>query len=73
MSQWEHARRRLNVVYRSASKDPALEATYLRLLKEPSPHEKSIQRDLGRCVCMTVLPFTMLTLLQNVSSPCFLH
>ncbi|KAI1785190.1 RabGAP/TBC [Ganoderma leucocontextum] len=32
----------------SASKDPKLEATYLRLLKEPSPHEKSIQRDLGR-------------------------
>ncbi|PIL33862.1 hypothetical protein GSI_03568 [Ganoderma sinense ZZ0214-1] len=32
----------------SASKDPELEATYLRLLKESSPHEKSIQRDLGR-------------------------
>ncbi|KAM5535130.1 hypothetical protein V8D89_011216 [Ganoderma adspersum] len=32
----------------SASKDPVLEATYLRLLKESSPHEKPIQRDLGR-------------------------
>ncbi|KAH9917903.1 RabGAP/TBC [Epithele typhae] len=32
----------------SASKDPALEQTYLRLLKEQSPHEKAIMRDLGR-------------------------
>lgn len=32
----------------SASKDPELEQTYLRLLKEPSPHEKAINRDLGR-------------------------
>ncbi|KAI0644505.1 rab-GTPase-TBC domain-containing protein [Trametes meyenii] len=32
----------------SASKDPELEATYLRLLKETSPHEKAIMRDLGR-------------------------
>ncbi|KAI0829950.1 RabGAP/TBC [Trametes gibbosa] len=32
----------------SASKDPELEATYLRLLKETSPHEKAIIRDLGR-------------------------
>ena len=33
---------------RSASKDVELEATYLRLLKETSPHEKAILRDLGR-------------------------
>ncbi|KAH8107865.1 RabGAP/TBC [Cristinia sonorae] len=32
----------------SASKDPELEQTYLRLLKETSPHEKAINRDLGR-------------------------
>ncbi|KAI0360907.1 RabGAP/TBC [Trametes cingulata] len=32
----------------SASKDPELESTYLRLLKETSPHEKAIMRDLGR-------------------------
>jgi len=32
----------------AASKDPELEATYLRLLKETSTHEKSITRDLGR-------------------------
>ncbi|KIP08382.1 hypothetical protein PHLGIDRAFT_104314 [Phlebiopsis gigantea 11061_1 CR5-6] len=32
----------------SASKDPKLEQTYLRLLKEASPHEKAISRDLGR-------------------------
>ncbi|CAA7261604.1 unnamed protein product [Cyclocybe aegerita] len=32
----------------AASKDPELEATYLRLLKESSPHEKAITRDLGR-------------------------
>ncbi|KJA19900.1 hypothetical protein HYPSUDRAFT_43775 [Hypholoma sublateritium FD-334 SS-4] len=32
----------------AASKDPELEATYLRLLKETSVHEKSITRDLGR-------------------------
>ncbi|KAI0373490.1 RabGAP/TBC [Pilatotrama ljubarskyi] len=32
----------------SASKDPELENTYLRLLKETSPHEKAIMRDLGR-------------------------
>ncbi|KDQ53505.1 hypothetical protein JAAARDRAFT_80643 [Jaapia argillacea MUCL 33604] len=32
----------------SASKDPDLEATYLKLLKESSPHEKAIVRDLGR-------------------------
>ncbi|KAI0656663.1 rab-GTPase-TBC domain-containing protein, partial [Cubamyces menziesii] len=32
----------------SASKDPELETTYLRLLKETSPHEKAIMRDLGR-------------------------
>ncbi|KAI0256103.1 rab-GTPase-TBC domain-containing protein [Lactifluus subvellereus] len=32
----------------SASKDPQMEATYLKLLKETSPHEKAITRDLGR-------------------------
>ncbi|KAI0344866.1 RabGAP/TBC [Trametopsis cervina] len=32
----------------SASKDVALEETYLKLLKDPSPHEKAITRDLGR-------------------------
>ncbi|KAI0035883.1 RabGAP/TBC [Vararia minispora EC-137] len=32
----------------SASKDPELEATYIRLIKETSPHEKAIMRDLGR-------------------------
>ncbi|KAI0768422.1 rab-GTPase-TBC domain-containing protein [Irpex lacteus] len=32
----------------SASKDPDLEQTYLKLLKDPSPHEKAINRDLGR-------------------------
>lgn len=34
--------------YRAASKDAELEATYLKLLKETSPHEKAIMRDLGR-------------------------
>lgn len=34
--------------YRAASKDPELESTYLKLLKETSPHEKAITRDLGR-------------------------
>ncbi|THV06821.1 RabGAP/TBC [Dendrothele bispora CBS 962.96] len=32
----------------AASKDPELEQTYLKLLKESSPHEKAILRDLGR-------------------------
>ncbi|TFK44717.1 rab-GTPase-TBC domain-containing protein [Crucibulum laeve] len=32
----------------AASKDPELESTYLKLLKEASPHEKAITRDLGR-------------------------
>ncbi|KAF9012346.1 rab-GTPase-TBC domain-containing protein [Cyathus striatus] len=32
----------------AASKDPELESTYLQLLKETSPHEKAITRDLGR-------------------------
>ncbi|KDQ21745.1 hypothetical protein BOTBODRAFT_26172 [Botryobasidium botryosum FD-172 SS1] len=32
----------------SASKDTEMEATYATLLKETSPHEKSIHRDLGR-------------------------
>lgn len=34
--------------FRSASKDEQLEQTYLNLLKESSPHEKAILRDLGR-------------------------
>ncbi|KAI0277605.1 rab-GTPase-TBC domain-containing protein [Russula aff. rugulosa BPL654] len=32
----------------SASKDSEMEATYLKFLKETSPHEKAITRDLGR-------------------------
>lgn len=32
----------------AASKDADLEDTYLKLLKETSPHEKAIMRDLGR-------------------------
>ncbi|KAG6857692.1 hypothetical protein H0H87_004108 [Tephrocybe sp. NHM501043] len=32
----------------AASKDPELEDTYLKLLKEESAHEKAITRDLGR-------------------------
>ncbi|PFH51496.1 hypothetical protein AMATHDRAFT_58886 [Amanita thiersii Skay4041] len=32
----------------AASKDPELESTYLKLLKETSAHEKAITRDLGR-------------------------
>ncbi|KAF6760265.1 rab-GTPase-TBC domain-containing protein [Ephemerocybe angulata] len=32
----------------AASKDPELEAAYLKLLKETSVHEKAITRDLGR-------------------------
>ncbi|KAF5370842.1 hypothetical protein D9758_002060 [Tetrapyrgos nigripes] len=32
----------------AASKDPELEQTYLKFLKESSPHEKAILRDLGR-------------------------
>ncbi|KAF8630673.1 hypothetical protein AX15_002819 [Amanita polypyramis BW_CC] len=32
----------------AASKDPELESTYLKLLKETSLHEKAITRDLGR-------------------------
>ena len=34
--------------HRSASKDVELEQTYSTLLKESSPHEKAIMRDLGR-------------------------
>ncbi len=33
---------------RSASKDSEMEATYVKFLKETSPHEKAIIRDLGR-------------------------
>lgn len=32
----------------SASKDSEMEATYVKFLKETSPHEKAITRDLGR-------------------------
>lgn len=32
----------------AASKDPAVEKLYLTLIKETSPHEKAITRDLGR-------------------------
>ena len=39
---------------RAASKDQQLEETYLRLLKESSPHEKAITRDLGRYVSFAV-------------------
>lgn len=35
---------------RAASKDTELENTYLMLLKETSPNEKSITRDLGRYI-----------------------
>ena len=38
------------MICRSASKDPDLEATYVQLLKQSSPHEKAILRDLGRFV-----------------------
>ncbi|KZT10974.1 RabGAP/TBC [Laetiporus sulphureus 93-53] len=34
--------------FRAGIIDPELESTYLRLLKEISPHEKAITRDLGR-------------------------
>jgi len=33
---------------RAAAKDPELEQRYLLLLKDKSPHEKAITRDLGR-------------------------
>ena len=32
----------------AASKDPTTEKLYLKLIKETSPHEKAITRDLGR-------------------------
>lgn len=32
----------------AATKDPTLEGVYSELLNQPSPHEKSIGRDLGR-------------------------
>ena len=38
----------LTVSIRAASKDLELEDIYLKLLKEPSTHEKAITRDLGR-------------------------
>lgn len=37
------------LLFRAASKDLELEASYVKLLREASPHEKSITRDLGRC------------------------
>ena len=38
---------------RAVSKDIELENTYLTLLKETSPHEKSIIRDLGRWAALS--------------------
>lgn len=38
----------ISYAHRTASKDAELENTYVRLLKETSPHEKAITRDLGR-------------------------
>jgi hypothetical protein len=48
---------------RAASKDVDLESTYLKLLKETSPHEKAILRDLGRFALVLVIgvkvPFSL--------------
>jgi len=43
---------------RAASKDLDLEYTYLKLLKETSPHEKAITRDLGRCGFVAILRYS---------------
>ena len=43
-----HALRGMVWQMMAASKDPATEKLYLSLIKEPSPHEKAIMRDLGR-------------------------
>ncbi|KAF8658292.1 hypothetical protein AX16_002064 [Volvariella volvacea WC 439] len=43
-----HALRGMMWQHMAASKDPELESAYLQLLKETSPHEKAITRDLGR-------------------------
>lgn len=51
---------------RSASKDPDLEQTYLRLLKETSPHEKAITRDLGRYALIHSLCLALFLLILEV-------
>lgn len=43
-----HALRGMVWQMMAASKDPATEKLYLTLIKESSPHEKAIMRDLGR-------------------------
>ena len=43
-----HALRGMVWQMMAASKDPATEKLYLTLIKETSPHEKAIIRDLGR-------------------------
>lgn len=43
-----HALRGMVWQMMAASKDPATEKVYLTLIRETSPHEKSITRDLGR-------------------------
>ena len=43
-----HALRGMVWQMMAASKDPAMEKLYLKLIKETSPHEKAITRDLGR-------------------------
>ena len=43
-----HALRGMVWQMMAASKDPAVEKLYLTLMKETSPHEKAITRDLGR-------------------------
>ena len=43
-----HALRGMVWQMMAASKDPATEKLYLKLIKETSPHEKAITRDLGR-------------------------
>lgn len=43
-----HALRGMVWQMMAASKDPAVEKVYLTLIKETSPHEKAITRDLGR-------------------------
>ncbi|KIY73048.1 RabGAP/TBC [Cylindrobasidium torrendii FP15055 ss-10] len=43
-----HTLRGMMWQFMAASKDPELESEYLKLLKESSPHEKAITRDLGR-------------------------
>lgn len=58
---------------RAASKDAELENTYLSLLKESSPHEKAITRDLGRFDFLDVHSHDLTSSSQNLSSPQFLY